>query len=86
MQLFHIEPDKQEYIAKRDSFFEGYETIIKITEEEKRLLPYSGLGIWIFYLGVQSQRFDNWSNIFLSENYLKRFIGMAKEWLNYNEK
>lgn len=85
MQLFHIETDKQQYKAKVEAFFAGYEPIIKISEEEKRLLPYSGLAIWIFYLGVQSQRFDNWSNIFLSENYLKRYIGMVKEWLNYND-
>lgn len=85
MQLFHVEPDKQVYQSKADVFFAGYESVTKISEEEKKLLPYSGLSIWIFYLGVQSQRFDNWSNIFLSENYLKRYISMVKEWLNYNE-
>jgi Ser/Thr protein kinase RdoA (MazF antagonist) len=85
MQLFHTEPDKQAYRLKLETFFAGYEAVTKISEEEKRLLPYAGLSIWIFYLGVQSQRFDNWSNIFLSENYLKRYISMVKEWLHYNE-
>lgn len=85
MQLFHIEPDKDVYKSKLGVFFAGYESITKITEEEKSILPYSGLAIWIFYLGVQSQRFDNWSNFFLSENYLKRYIGMAKDWLQFNE-
>jgi len=85
MQLFHTEPDKQVYPSKLEAFFAGYETITQISEEEKRLLPYAGLSIWIFYLGIQSQRFDNWSNFFLSENYLKRYIGMAKEWLQYNK-
>ncbi|MEM1137665.1 MAG: aminoglycoside phosphotransferase, partial [Bacteroidota bacterium] len=66
------------------AFFSGYESVSDISAEEKMLLPYSGLSIWIFYLGVQAQRFENWSNVFLSKNYLKRFIGMVKDWLNFN--
>lgn len=85
MQLFHVEADKDAFKRKQDAFFAGYETITKISAEEKRLLPYSGLSIWIFYLGIQSQRFDNWSNVFLSENYLKRYIGMVKDWMRFNE-
>ena len=85
MQLYHVEPDKKEYELKKAAFFSGYESTTALSEEEKRMLPYSGLSIWLFYLGVQSQRFDNWSNIFLSENYLKRYIGMVKEWLQYNK-
>ncbi len=84
MQLYHNEPDKQLYHAKQQAFFSGYESISAVSAEEKRLLPYSGLAIWIFYLGVQSERFDNWSNVFLSEAFLKRFMGMAKEWLKFN--
>ncbi len=85
MQLFHIEQDKQQYEARVTAFFAGYESVTILTAEEKRLLPYAGFSIWIFYLGVQSQRFDNWSNVFLSENYLKRYIGMVKDWLKYNK-
>lgn len=85
MQIFHAEPDKKEFEAKKEAFLSGYGSINEITEEEKSLLIYSGLSIWIFYLGIQSQRFDKWSNVFLSENYLRRFIGMAKEWLRYNQ-
>ena len=85
MQLYHVEPDKREYEMKKTAFFSGYESVTSLSAEEKRLLPYSGLSIWLFYLGVQSQRFDNWSNVFLSENYLKRYIGMVKDWLQYNK-
>ncbi len=85
MQLFHVEPDQHAYKEKLKAFFEGYESITKLSAEEKKLLPFSGLSIWIFYLGVQSQRFDNWSNFFLSENYLKRYISMVKAWLQYHE-
>jgi Ser/Thr protein kinase RdoA (MazF antagonist) len=85
MQLFNTEPDAKLFESKVESFYNGYQKVTPISNEEKALIPEAGLAIWIFYLGVQSQRFDNWSNIFLSENYLKHFIGIIKNWMNYNE-
>lgn len=85
MQLFNTEPDVKLFKLRLDSFFKGYQDVTPIHDDEKKLLPYAGLAIWIFYLGVQSQRFDNWSNIFLSKNYLKHFIGIIKNWMNYNK-
>ncbi len=84
MQLFHIEADKTQYELKAKIFLESYRDVMPISEEEQRLLPYAGLAIWLFYLGVQSCRFD-WSNVFLTENYLKMYIGKVKQWLNYHE-
>jgi Ser/Thr protein kinase RdoA (MazF antagonist) len=84
MQLFHIEPDKKIYELKVKNFLKGYQQVSLISNEEQKLIPYAGLAVWIFYLGVQSQRFD-WSNIFLSENYLKMYIGKVKDWLRYHE-
>ena len=84
MQMFHTEADKKVFDAKRDSFYQGYEEIAPISNEERALFPTAGLAIWIFYLGVQSRRFDNWSNIFLTKNYLKHYLGMAKSWLAYH--
>jgi Ser/Thr protein kinase RdoA (MazF antagonist) len=85
VQLFNTEPDAKLFQSKLDSFYNGYQKVIPISNEEKALIPEAGLAIWIFYLGVQSQRFDNWSNIFLSENYLKHFIGIIKNWMKFNE-
>ncbi|MPR33143.1 phosphotransferase [Salmonirosea aquatica] len=84
VQLFNTEPDKERYTSKLNAFYRGYQAITPLTEEEKRLIPYAGLAIWLFYLGVQSRRFDNWSNIFLTENYLKHFIGLIIKWLDFN--
>lgn len=84
MQLFHTEPDQDQFALKLKRFYQGYEEVSPIHDEEKKLLPLAGLAIWIFYLGVQSQRFDNWSNIFLTKNYLKFYIGRAKAWLAYH--
>jgi Ser/Thr protein kinase RdoA (MazF antagonist) len=84
VQLFNTEPDKMLFAQKQVAFYEGYESITALSGEEKRLIPYAGLAVWLFYLGVQSRRFDNWSNIFLTENYLKHFMGLICNWLSYN--
>lgn len=84
MQLFNTEPNKEMFEQKLMAFYNGYESVTAISDEEKRLLPAAGLAVWIFYLGVQSQRFDDWSNFFLSKNYLNHYLGMAQAWLNYN--
>ncbi len=83
-QLFHIETDKTAYELKRAHFLEGYQSIRLLSDDELKLIPKAGLAVFVFYLGVQAQRFD-WSNIFLSENYLKMFyVGRLKSWIEYN--
>lgn len=84
MQLYHIELAGGDYEGKKGAFLEGYSSKMDITAAEKRLLPYAGLAVWLFYFGVQCQRFDNWSNIFLSENYFKRYMSMVSDWLGYH--
>jgi Ser/Thr protein kinase RdoA (MazF antagonist) len=74
-QLVNIERyDAYMYEPKIKSFMAGYESITQLTPEEKRLLPLLGTSLYYFYLGIQCQRYENWSNTFLSENYLKRYI------------
>ncbi|MCD6012241.1 MAG: phosphotransferase [Flavipsychrobacter sp.] len=84
MQLFFVEQDKSEYEKKKTAFLDGYLSVAQIPDAEFEVIPYAGLAIWIYYLGVQSQRFDNFANIFLSENYVKMYIGRVKDWLKYN--
>ncbi|MBL4675229.1 MAG: phosphotransferase [Mucilaginibacter sp.] len=74
LQVYSTEKVEFERDEKLKSFFEGYESVTTINDEEKRLLPMLGVSMYYFYLGIQSQRFDNWSNVFLNETYLKRFI------------
>lgn len=74
-QLTNVERyDADMYGPKIKSFLAGYESITPISTEEKRLLPLLGTTLYYFYLGIQCQRYENWSNTFLSENYLKRYI------------
>ena len=69
---------------KVESFLNGYRKERSLSEDELKLIPEAGASIFIFYLGVQAQRFD-WSNIFLTENYLKMFVGRIKNWIDYYE-
>lgn len=83
-QLFFIESDKKQYELKVQGFLNGYKKDRALSEKELKLIPKAGASVFIFYLGVQAQRFD-WSNIFLSENYLKMYVGRIKSWLDYHE-
>lgn len=84
-QLFHIEANKDEYELKAQSFLNGYQSIRQLSTDELQLIPKAGAAVWIYYLGVQSSRFD-WSNVFLTENYLKiLFFGRMKSWIEYHE-
>lgn len=83
-QLFHIETDKKEYELKMKYFLDGYQNIRLLLDSELSLIPKAGLAVFVFYLGIQAQRYD-WSNIFLSENYLKMFyVERLKTWIEYN--
>lgn len=76
LQLNSTEKDEKGCKLKTEAFLQGYESVTKISAEEKRLLPVLGVSLYLFYLGIQCQRFDNWSNTFLNEGYLKRFINL----------
>ncbi|MFD0763642.1 phosphotransferase enzyme family protein [Mucilaginibacter lutimaris] len=85
LQLHSTEKVVTERDEKLNSFLAGYESVIKISDEEKRLLPMLGVSMYFFYLGIQAQRFDNWSNVFFNETYLKRFINLlVKKYFDEN--
>jgi len=76
LQLHSTEKDVGQCDLKVKSFLNGYESVTKITDEERRILPMLGVNLYFFYLGIQCQRYDNWSNVFLNGTYLKRFINL----------
>ncbi|SHF23417.1 phosphotransferase enzyme family protein [Pedobacter caeni] len=76
LQLYSTEKDTSQRDMKVAYFLRGYESVTKITDEERRMLPMLGVSLYFFYLGIQCQRYDNWSNVFLNETYLKRFISL----------
>ncbi|RZJ69597.1 phosphotransferase [Flavobacterium sp.] len=83
-QLFHIESDKEIYNQKVAAFLDAYRSQRSLSDAELAFLPECGAAIFIYYLGMQASRFD-WSNIFMSENYLKMYIGRIRAWLDYHQ-
>ncbi len=86
LQLNSTEKDEAECKLKTEAFLAGYESVTKISSEEKRILPMLGVSLYFFYLGIQCRRFDNWSNTFLNDGYLKRFINLlVKKYFEKNK-
>ncbi|UFH54151.1 phosphotransferase [Spirosoma sp. KNUC1025] len=86
LQIHSTETDVEEFYKKRDYFLAGYESITELSAEEKRLLPMLAESVYFYYLGIQCERFDNWSNVFLNDLYLKRFINLRiKRWFDFNK-
>lgn len=81
LQVHSTEKEPAERAEKAAAFLRGYESVTPVTPEEKRLIPTMATAMYMFYLGIQCERYDNWSNVFLNEIYLKRFINLlVKKW------
>lgn len=77
--------NESDYHTKANAFFEGYATIHSPTKDELDFIPYAALGVLSFYLGVQCRTFDTWSNVFLNEDHLKRFVGLLDRWAAFHK-
>jgi len=84
-QLLVTNPNEQDYNEKAAKFLDGYETIKKLTDEERRIIPVLSLAIMVFYFGVQCIKFETWSNIFMNEDHFKRYVGMLKRWMEFHK-
>ncbi|MGN7203292.1 phosphotransferase [Pedobacter sp. SAFR-022] len=84
-QLLATNLNEEEYQIKADSFLKGYETVTEISNEEKKFLPFACLAIMAYYISVQCDRFEYWTNIFLNEDHLKRTVGNLKRWIAHNK-
>ena len=84
-QLFSTNLNEDEYQEKADRFLKGYESVTKISNEERSFLPFACLAIMTYYISIQCERFDYWTNIFLNEDHLKRFTGNLNRWIAYNK-
>lgn len=84
-QLLATNLNEEEYQVKAESFLKGYETVTEISNEEKKFLPFACLAIMTYYISVQCDRFEYWTNIFLNEDHLKRMVGNLKRWISYHK-
>lgn len=84
-QLLATNLNEKEYELKAEYFLKGYETVIEISNEEKKFLPFACLAVMTYYISVQCDRFEYWTNIFLNEDHLKRMVGNLKRWIAYHK-
>ncbi len=84
MLIFRNEPNKENYRKKQAEFFKGYEEITLISEEEKRLIPFGGLAIWLHFTGIHVVRFNDFSNQFFSKEFLKYWIQTVNVWMRFH--
>nr|WP_295925181.1 phosphotransferase [uncultured Dyadobacter sp.] len=86
LQIHSTEKEEAVCLHKTAEFMKGYESVSPLSGEEKRLIPMLGICLYFFYLGIQSRRYDDWSNVFLNEIYLKRFINLLlKKYFDYHQ-
>ncbi|PHN02500.1 phosphotransferase enzyme family protein [Flavilitoribacter nigricans] len=85
MLLFRTEPDREIYRRRSDHLLRAYGSICPISAEEMRLLPFGGLAIWLHYTGIHVRRFDDFSNQFFSETFLKFWIDTVNRWMKFND-
>ncbi len=72
LQLHFLNPEA--YAQNAAAFLAGYEQVRPLSAAERDALPALGIALYCFYLGVQCERFENYSSVFVSETYLKRYI------------
>lgn len=84
MTLFKNEPDKEKYLQKQEAFLNGYRKVLPFSEEEMKMMPFGGLAIWLYYTGIHVQRYDDFANLFLSEEFLKFWIHTVNQWMKFN--
>lgn len=85
MLIFRNEPDKEKFRKKQQQLFKGYESVTVISDEEYRLMPLGGPAIWLHYTGIHVQRFNDFSNHFFNEEFLKYWIRIVKDWMEFNQ-
>lgn len=80
LQLFLIEKEEKVRTEKWNSFLAGYESVVPISTEEQRILPFLGVALYFFYLGNMCYRYENWSNFFVTKTYVRQYIERRIKW------
>lgn len=61
-------------------FIDAYRENRPFTEEELAAVPYLGFAFWVFYLRFQFEHYDDWSNTFFNDRFLRERIRILKLW------
>lgn len=83
-QLFSTNYQTGGYEEKAAAFLKGYSGACDFQEGERENIAGLALAVMLYYIGVQCAKYDTWSNIFLNEDHLKRYVASLKRWLSYH--
>jgi Ser/Thr protein kinase RdoA (MazF antagonist) len=61
-------------------FVNAYREKRAITKEELEAIPYFGVMYWIYYLAVQYENYDDFSNHYFNLSFLKKWINWIERW------
>jgi Ser/Thr protein kinase RdoA (MazF antagonist) len=64
-------------------FLDAYKQVKPISDDELKSIRLFGFGFWMFYFGFHQENFDDWSNYFFTERFIKERIGIIKKWMEY---
>lgn len=61
-------------------FVSAYREKRALSTDEIAAIPALGINFWIFYLAIQYQGYDDFSNHYFNINYLKNWVGWIEKW------
>lgn len=64
-------------------FLTAYRKIRPVSDLEINNMKWFGFGFWMFYFGFQHENFDDWSNTFYTERFVKERVNILKKWMDY---
>lgn len=73
-------------MSKEDSadcmklFISAYREKREISDEELAAIPCLGIMFWIFYLAIQYNGYDDFSNNYFNQTYLKKWVNWIEQW------
>jgi Ser/Thr protein kinase RdoA (MazF antagonist) len=67
-------------------FLNAYRQVKPVSDAELKSIKFFGYGFFMFYFGFHQENFDDWSNIFFTERFIKERVGIIKKWLEYADK
>ncbi|MFP9115133.1 phosphotransferase enzyme family protein [Flavobacterium sp. RHBU_3] len=64
-------------------FLEAYRSVRPVSDTEISSMKLFGLGFFMFYFGFHHENFDDWSNFFYTERFIKERVSVIKKWMAY---
>lgn len=64
-------------------FIDAYRELKPVSDVELKSMKLFGYGFFMFYFGFHQENFDDWSNSFFTERFVKDRVGIIKKWMEY---